>query len=410
MPARRSGAALAAGAVAAGLMLAACTPATTLAPTPFGRAAEPGQVVDSPSGVTVTVIQVGLSVPWDLAFLPDGRMLVSEREGGLRLYASGQPAAELLETMTIPDVLRLGEGGALGVAVDSEFAEFPYAYVCVTRDFDGEDGRAPAENQLLRLRIPRSGPPVLDEQPLVAGMKAHEHHDGCAVVTDPTGHIWLSMGDANTARTENLAQNPSSLNGKVLRINRDGSIPSDNPILPGASGPTAVYTMGHRNPQGIALREDGLMMSVEHGTDRDDEVNHIVAGGNYGYACWSGAETLGPAQEQEGTAKEGCLALDTYLPPAWASGFPTLATSGAAFLPEEGWGDWGGSLIVSTLKETDLRRFEISEGGGHAEMVATLLDGEWGRLRGLVVAPDGSLFVTTSNFDDDKILRLTRTE
>ncbi len=400
---RRSRLQMAAGTL---VLLAACTPAQ-VEPRPTAHGS-PGDVFTFEPGLEVTVLQDGLSVPWDLAFLPDGRVLVTERVGRINVFASSAPDAELLGTVPIPDALRLGEGGGLGVAVDRDFASFPFAYVCATRDFDGAEGPMPAENQLLRFRVGAGASLVLDGPPLLSGMRAHEHHNGCAVEMDPAGHLWLTMGDANTARGENLAQDPNSLNGKVLRINRDGSIPDDNPLLPGAIGPSAVFSMGHRNPQGVALRPDGLVMAAEHGTDRDDELNHIVPGGNYGYACWSATDTLGPAQEQEGPAKEGCDTAADYLPPAWASGSPTIATSGATFLTGASWGDWDGDLVVTTLKEEDLRLFEIGTDGAPASQIAVLLDGEFGRLRAATVGPDGALYLTTSNDVNDLILRVVR--
>ena len=394
-------------AVAAALfLLSACAapPQDAARPTAHGS---PGEVFTFEPGLEVTVLQDGLAVPWDLAFLPDGRLLVTERVGRINVFASAAPDAPLLGTTAIPDVLRLGEGGGLGVAVDRDFASFPFAYVCATRDFDGADGPMPAENQLLRYRVESNATLVLDGPPLLSGMRAHEHHDGCAVEMDVASHLWVTMGDANTARSENLAQDPNSLNGKVLRINRDGSIPEDNPVLPGASGPSAVFSMGHRNPQGVAIRPDGLVVAAEHGTDRDDELNHIVPGGNYGYACWSATDTLGPAQEQEGPAKEGCGGSAEYLPAAWASGSPTIATSGATFLGA-GWGDWEGDLVVTTLKDEDLRLFEISADGVSATQLAVLLDGEFGRLRAATIGPDEALYLTTSNDVNDLILRLVR--
>jgi glucose/arabinose dehydrogenase len=294
----------------------------------------------------------------------------------------------------------------MGIAVDRDFDAFPYAYVCATRDFDGGDGPEPAVNELLRYRVGRGGDLALDGVPLLTGMRAHEHHNGCAVETDADGHIWLTMGDANTARGENLAQDPAALSGRVLRINRDGTIPDDNPVLPGNDGPTAAYTMGQRNPQGIAFRDDGLIVTAEHGTDRDDELNVIVPGGNYGYACWSGIDTLGPAQEQEGPAKEGCGPVDGYLPAAWSSGMPTIATSGAVFLDGVQWGAWRGNLLATTLKEQDLRRFTVSADGAEIELVETLLPDLFGRLRALTIGPDGWLYLTTSVVSDDTVLRL----
>jgi glucose/arabinose dehydrogenase len=237
-------------------------------------------------------------------------------------------------------------------------------------------------------------------------MAAAIHHNGCAVEMDATRHIWMTMGDGNISAAEvNPPQDPDAFNGKVLRLKADGSVPDDNPILPGASGRSAVYSMGHRNPQGLAIRADGLILTAEHGTDIDDEINRIVGGGNYGYACWSGLANPGPAQN--GSAGDRCSPASDYLPPLWASGSPTLATSGAVFMPDAGWGGRGGSLIVSTLKEGDLRRFALSNDDRQLTLVETLLDEEFGRLRAVVIGPDGALYVSTSNADgDDQIIRV----
>ncbi|HYM51874.1 MAG TPA: PQQ-dependent sugar dehydrogenase [Candidatus Dormibacteraeota bacterium] len=237
-------------------------------------------------------------------------------------------------------------------------------------------------------------------------MAAAIHHNGCAVEVDGSRHIWMTMGDGNiSAREINPPQDPDSLNGKILRLNADGSVPEDNPILPGAIGRSAVYSMGHRNPQGFAMREDGLILAAEHGTDMDDEVNRIVAGGNYGYGCWSGEANPGPAQD--GPAGDRCSAAGEYLPPLWASGSPTLAISGVVFLPDAGWDGWSGSLIVSTLKEGDLRRFVLSSDAARLTLAETLLDYAFGRLRAVVIGPDGALYVSTSNADgNDQIIRV----
>lgn len=366
----------------------------------------PGQTMTPAPGILATVLQGGLEVPWDLAFAPDGRMLVTERIGRIRVYASAQPGARQLSVTPIEDVLRLGEGGGMGIAVDRDFDANPFAYVCATRDFDGAEGPEPAINELLRYRLGEDGGLTLDGPPLLTGMRANNNHNGCAVETDDDGHIWLTMGDANTARNLNLSQDPNGLNGRVLRINRDGSVPDDNPILEGADGRTAAYDLGHRNPQGIAFRDDGLIVVAEHGTDRDDEVNVIVPGGNYGYSCWTGYDTLGPGQEQEGPAREVCGPVEDYTPAAWATGFPTIATSGAVFLNGEQWGEWVGNLLVSTLKEQDIRRFTVNGDGSEVELVETLLHAEWGRLRALTIGPDGWLYITTSNVTNDVVLKI----
>jgi glucose/arabinose dehydrogenase len=359
-----------------------------------------------PVELQTTVVQSGLNVPWDLAFTPDGLMLVTEREGRIRVYASAAPGAELLSTTTVPDVRAEVEAGVMGIAVDRDLAANPFAYVCASLDTDGADGDAPWHNELLRYRLAPDGQLTLDDAIFAEPMVAAIHHNGCAVEMDASRHLWLTMGDGNVSAAEvNPPQDPNSLNGKILRLNADGSVPDDNPILPGAAGRSAVYSMGHRNPQGLAIRADGLILAAEHGTDTDDEVNRIVAGGNYGYACWSGTANPGPAQQ--GSAGERCRPASDYLPPLWASGNPTLATSGAVFLPDDGWGSWGGSLIVSTLKEGDLRRFVLSDGDQRLTLTDTLLDQQFGRLRAVVIGPNGALFISTSNADgNDQIIRV----
>jgi glucose/arabinose dehydrogenase len=356
-----------------------------------------------------TVVESGLNVPWDMAFTPDGMMLVTEREGRIRVYAGLEPDAELLATVTVPGVRAEGEAGLMGIAVDRDLAANPFVYVCASLDTDGPDGAAPWHNELLRYRLAPNGRLTLDGPLFAEPMAAAIHHNGCAVEMDESRHIWMTMGDGNISAAEvNPPQDPNSLNGKVLRLNADGSVPADNPILPGATGRSAVYSMGHRNPQGIAIRTDGLVLAAEHGTDTDDEVNRIVAGGNYGYACWSGSANPGPAQD--GSAGEQCGLARDYLPPLWASGNPTLATSGAVFLPDAGWGGWGGSLIVSTLKESDLRRFVLSADDTRLTLAETLLDNAFGRLRAVVIGPDGALYVSTSNADgNDRIIRIEPT-
>jgi glucose/arabinose dehydrogenase len=353
-----------------------------------------------------TVLQSGLNVPWDIAFTPDGLMLITEREGQIRVYASAQPGAELLSTTTVPDVRAEGEAGVMGIAVDRDLAANPYAYVCASLDADGPDGDALWHNELLRYRLAPDGQLTFDGPLFAEPMAAAIHHNGCAVEMDATRHLWMTMGDGNISAAEvNPPQDPDRFNGKILRLNADGSVPADNPILPGAAARSAVYSMGHRNPQGVAIRSDGLILAAEHGTDIDDEINRIVAGGNYGYACWSGIANPGPAQN--GPAGDRCGPASDYLPPLWASGNPTLATSGAVFLPADAWGGRSGSLIVSTLKEGDLRRFVLSDGDRQLTLVETLLDGEFGRLRAVVIGPDGALYISTSNADgNDRIIRV----
>lgn len=337
--------------------------------------------------VRAEVVQDGLEHPWDIAFAPDGRMLVTERAGRVLVFASGEPGAALLHAATVPDVRAEAESGLMGIAVDGDAV-----FVCASRD-PGGDGGEPWRVELLRSSLATDATLAPFEVVPIGEAQGGPSHQGCAVeVLD--SHLWVTIGEANQPAGDNRAQDPDSLNGKVLRLNLDGPVPDDNPFG------SAVYSLGHRNPQGIAMSPSGLVLAAEHGTDVNDEVNVIVAGGNYGYPCVTGASDPGPIPD-------GCGPASDYLPPAWASGSPTLATSGATFLIGPDWGDWEGDLIVSTLKEEDLRRFSVSS-SGVVTPEQTLLDGRFGRLRAVVIGPDGALYVSTSNGPDDRIVRVTR--
>lgn len=354
----------------------------------------PQSVAAAPPPLTATSVASGLTIPWDVAFAPDGTMMVTERPGRVRVYNGGVANAVLLRTITIPDVRAQGESGLMGIAVDVDFASTRYVYVCASRQY----GANPWWNEVLRYTVAANGAwssPAI----LLSGMAANSIHDGCALEMDRFGKLWVTMGDANNA---SLAQNRNSLNGKVLRINRDGSIPSDNPVLSGTRN--AVYSMGHRNPQGIAFRPGtDQVYVVEHGPEPDhgdDEINLIQAGGNYGWPCYTGNGR--PYQ----TA--GCGPAGNYLAPRWSSGAGvTLATSGAAFTSGPQWADYNGMLWVSTLKERDSRRFALDGPGTAVIAQQTHFDNLWGRLRASVSGPGGQLYLTTSNGSNDQVIKIS---
>ncbi|HET7684786.1 MAG TPA: PQQ-dependent sugar dehydrogenase [Candidatus Limnocylindria bacterium] len=351
-----------------------------------------GSAAAAPPSMSATTIASGLSIPWDVAFLPDGRMLVTERVGRVRIYSSGAAGASLVQTVGIAGVRAEGEAGLMGIAVDVDFAANRYVYVCASRQYTGSGGWV---NQVLRYTINASdvwvGPTVI-----LTGMVANTIHNGCAVEMDRFGRLWVSMGDAAVG---SRAQNRGSLNGKILRINRDGGIPGDNPVISGSRN--QVYSMGHRNPQGIAIRPGtDQVYAAEHGPDVNDEINLIVPGGNYGWPCYTGFGT------PESPSVCGGAPASNYRNPLWASGGATIATSGAAFASGPQWADYNGQLFVSTLKQSDVRRFSINAAGTALGGPATHFDNAWGRLRAMVYGPGGQLYVTTSNGSNDRVIRI----
>ena len=336
------------------------------------------------SQVRSEVIQAGLDHPWDIAFTEDGRMLVTERIGRVLVYAGAAPGAELLHTATIPDVRAELESGLMGIAVHDAAV-----FVCASRDSGGQ-----WRIEVLQSKIADDGSLAPFEVLPIGEMTGAARHQGCALEVDGSDHLWLTVGEANLPAGKNPAQDPDRLNGKVLRVDLDGSAAADNPFG------NAVYSLGHRNPQGIAFGPDGTAWAVEHGTDENDEINLLQPGGNYGYPCFTGADATGPIPDDCGPASD-------YLAPAWASGTPTLATSGATFLSGSEWGGWEGQLVVSTLKDEDLRRFSVNA-DGDVSLAQTMLDGRFGRLRAVVIGPDGALYVSTADGHDDLVLRVTR--
>ncbi|HEX6139818.1 MAG TPA: PQQ-dependent sugar dehydrogenase [Candidatus Limnocylindria bacterium] len=355
-------------------------------------------LVSAPQGVaaaaptlTATVVQGGLSLPWDVAFTPDGEMLVTERPGRVRVFASGAAGAALLRTVTIPSVHAEGEAGLMGIAVDVAYASNRFVYVCASRDVSAQ-----WTNQVLRYTVASDGSWTAGTV-LLTGMRAATIHNGCAVEMDASGKLWVTMGDANQSLD---AQDPARLNGKVLRINRDGSIPADNPVMPGAAARSAVYSMGHRNPQGIAFRPGSdQVFTAEHGPELNDEINRIVPGANYGWPCYTGAGL-------PYVADPACGPANAYSNPAWASGASTIATSGLAFADGLPWADDDGGLFVAQLKEQDLRRFSVTADGSTATQAEVLFNGSWGRIRAVVRGPAGQLYLTTSNGSNDRVIRI----
>ena len=354
-------------------------------------ACAPGGGITSPSAhssvaspaLAETVIQSGLIVPWDVAVAPDGRLFITERPGTISVFESTAPMAKRVTSTQVSGVRAMGEAGLLGLALDPDFPRNQFLYVCVSRLDQGE-----WRNEVIRYRASASAL-AADTTILRAGIVASGLHDGCRMHFGPDGKLWIATGDGGVPAR---AQDANSLNGKVLRINADGSVPGDNPTLKGQAGPSAIYALGLRNPGGLAFDpKTGQCFVTDAGDQMQDEIDEVSAGANFGWPT-----ALGPNGSGRGFAD-----------PVWSSGSSTLAVSGAVFLSGPSWGAWSGSLIVATLKEQDLRRFSVD--GAHLNEHEILLNQKYGRLRAVTLAPDGSLFVTTSTGSGDQIVRIVAT-
>ena len=364
-------------------------PTDTLEPSPTPVPATPTPTTTKGlPRIQTQVIISGLEIPWAVDFAPDGRVFITERPGRIRVVVDGQLVPEPWMTL---DVAAVGEGRLLGLALDPEFERNGFVYVAYTYSAGG----ANLANRLVRLRDdPSSNRGTLDAV-LLEGVPGWAVHDGGRVKFGPDGKIYWSMGDvANTA----LAQDLAALNGKILRLNSDGSVPEDNPF---PNSP--IYSYGHRNPQGLAWHPiSGWLYATEHGPSGRqlccrDEVNYIEPGKNYGWPSITGGES----------------SLEMQTPVLHSGSAVTWAPSGAAFVSQ---GPWSGSLFFAGLRGETLYRLELdAENPRRAEGLDELLSGQYGRLRDVVEGPDGSLYVLTSNRDgrgnpvpeDDRLVRVT---
>jgi glucose/arabinose dehydrogenase len=312
------------------------------------------------------VVATGLEVPWGMAFLPDGSALVAERNRAriMRL----RPGAEPVEAARVAGVVPSGEAGLLGIAVSPTFSTDNLVYAYYT---------ASSDNRIVRFRLDNPG----SQQAVLTGLPKADIHDGGRIAFGPDGNLYAGVGDA--AQTGN-AQNPNSLGGKILRMRPDGSVPPGNP-----SG-TRVYSMGHRNVQGLAWDAQGRLFATEFGQNTFDEVNAIVPGGNYGW----------PIVEGRGNDPR-------FINPIVVWSTAEASPSGAAIA--------NGTLFAAALRGT--RLWLVPLNGASAGTPTDELRGTFGRLRTVALGPDGFLWVTTSNRDgrgspaanDDRVLRFPPT-
>ncbi|MCC7078103.1 MAG: PQQ-dependent sugar dehydrogenase [Acidimicrobiia bacterium] len=322
-------------------------------------------------------------------------MLFTERPGRLRARLPDGS----LRTLTEPDDLLVTyETGLMGLAVSPSFSIDHAVYTC--------QSHAPTNTaQVVRWTVsPSWAGATRNPLPLVSGIPAGADtggHAGCRVRFDATDQLLVGTGDAYTGT---VPQDLTSLGGKVLRVDpATGAGSFDNPFASSTDPDTRrVYTFGHRNVQGLALRPSapGLpaIYSVEHGPTWDDEVNRLVAGGNYGWNPVPGYNQSVPMTDLE--------LFPDAVEAVWSSGAYSLATSGGTFIDGPAWGNWDGALVVGALKTTHLRVIKLDADDETIGQTTTLTG--YGRLRTPVMGPDGSLYVTTSNGEgSDRILRLT---
>lgn len=329
--------------------------------------------------VTVTPVATGLDEPWGVAPLPDGSLLVTERDGALLRIVDGQASV----VSGAPRVEAQGQGGLLDITAARDFAQSRTIFLTYSKSQRGGSGTALAAAELsadgTRLENMRD----LFES-AVGGRTGR--HFGSRVVEAPDGTLYVTIGDRGDRPS---AQDRSLHNGSIVRVNRDGSVPADNPFIGTQGVLPEIWSYGHRNPQGAGLDASGTLWTAEHGARGGDEVNRIKKGANYGWPVISYGVHYSGRSIGEGTAAQGMEQPAHY----WD---PSMAPSGLMVYQGDMFPEWNGEMFVGSLKFSYISRLEVS--GTDVREVEQIEGDETLRVRDIVEAPDGSiLFISVGN-------------
>jgi aldose sugar dehydrogenase len=327
------------------------------------------------------VVASGLENAWGLAFLPEGRYLVTERPGRMRVVQANGTLGPALAGL--PVVAAGGQGGLLDVVADTDFARNRTVFFCFS-----EPGGSGNSTALARAEL-AADQSRLDNVKIIFSQKpkvSSTAHFGCRIVQARDGTLFLTLGDRYSRMRD--AQTLDNHHGKVVRINKDGSVPKDNPFTGRAGALPEIWSYGHRNMQGAALAPDGTLWTHEHGPQGGDEINIPKPGANYGWPVITYGENYGGGPIGEGiTAKAGLEQPLHY----WV---PSIAPSGMAFLTSDRYGAaWRGNLFIGSLKFNHLNRIEVQDGKVVREH--KLLGELSQRIRDVRQGPDGLLYVLT---------------
>ncbi|ALJ18711.1 PQQ-dependent sugar dehydrogenase [Microbacterium sp. No. 7] len=357
----------------AAVLLTGCTaptpapePPASATPTPTPTPTPTSAPVVSPEPTAPVVVATHLAAPWSLTPVGDA-VLVSERDSGRIVEVS--PDGVITEVAVIDDVSHGGEGGLLGLAFDGASGLYVYS-------------TGPAGNRVERYEL--TGPPgartLGEPEPIIDALPAAGFHNGGRIAFGPDGKLYVPVGDAGVPEA---AQDPIAPHGKILRLNPDGTVPDDNPV-----DGSPVYSLGHRNVQGLAWTDDGRLFASEFGQDTWDELNEIVPGGNYGW----------PEAEGRGGAAIG------FVDPVLQWPTDAASPSGIAIVDDQ--------VVIANLRGEVLRIVPVDDPDAERELFA----GELGRIRDVAEAPDGTVWVVTNNTDgrgepaedDDRIIAVPR--
>ena len=354
--------------------------------------------------VRADIVASNLQNPWAVAFLPDGRFLVTERAGRLRLLAADGKAA--ISVSGLPEIEAGGQGGLLDLITDSDFARNRLLYFCYSEP--APTGRTNSTaltsarlsidgSQLENLKV------IFSQKPKVSSSA----HFGCRIVEGrlpgaggmSDGKLFLTLGDRFSRKDD--AQKLDNHHGKIVRINKDGSVPADNPFVSKADARPEIWSYGHRNVQGATLAPDGTLWTHEHGPQGGDEINLPKPGLNYGWPEITYGENYGGGPVGQGLSSKAGMEQPLHY---WV---PSIAPAGMTFLTSERYGKaWQGNLFAGSLKFSYLNRIELaSPFGGKVVREHKLLADAGERVRDVRQGPDGLLYVLTDS-SNGKLIRL----
>jgi aldose sugar dehydrogenase len=333
------------------------------------------------AALTDKVLTEGLNHPWELAWGPDNHIWITERGGKVSRI---NPANGVLTTVaTIDEVDARGEGGLLGMALHPDFTTNPEVFLVYNYS------KAGTYTEKV-VKYTYNGSTLKNPVILIDDISASNIHNGSRLLISPDLKLFITTGDAANGAS---AQDINDLNGKVLRINLNGSIPADNPV----SG-NPVWSFGHRNAQGLVIANNKLYSS-EHGPSTDDEINFIEKGANYGWPNVHGF--CDEAGEQTFCSQNNVVEpLKAYT--------PTIAVSGMDYYNNGQIPQWKNSLLVATLKDNTLYQYKLNDAGDEITEANEFYRGKYGRLRDVLVAPNGKVYLATSNGSNDKVIEISR--
>ena len=364
-----------------------------------GQTRAPGLSTDT--RMVVSTIASGLENPWGLALLPDGRWLVTEKPGRLRIITAdgqkGEPIAGL------PAVDARGQGGLLDVKVGPSFAQDRMIYWSYAEPRPNAQGGGGNATSVARGVLSADGRRVDNVQVIFRALPAYEGtlHYGSRLAFAPDGKLFITLGERSDRPMRVQAQDLGSHMGKTIRINADGTVPQDNPFVGRAGALPEIWSLGHRNMQGLAIQPDGTVWTIEHGTRGGDELNLDRAGANYGWPNAAyGIEYSGDPIDSAQTTRP-----DTEQPVYYWD--PVIAPGGAAFYDGAMFPDWKGSLLVASLGQKHIARLVIQNGRVVGE--ERLMVGIGERVRQVAVGPDGAVWAITDE-EDGKLVQLAKAD